>query len=81
MGPETVAFVDKGENQGLRTGQEYEIFRQETRSQGLYVDRDIDYPSQVYGRLLVLRTEPETATVLITEAQRIVSPGARFRGR
>lgn len=75
IGTNFVAFIDKGENDGIRSGQQYRIFE----SQDLKVDKakttvtDIDFAT-----ILVLFTEPTTATVLVTNSEKHISPGAKF---
>ena len=76
MGDNTVAFIDRGATHGVKPGQLYHIY---------YQDRQLLDPEDKakallkpvnLGRLLVLRTEATTATVLITESDKSISPGA-----
>ena len=75
IGTNFVAYIDKGANDGIRSGQQYHIFE----SQDLKVDKakttvtDIDFAT-----ILVLFTEPTTATVLVTNSEKNISPGAKF---
>ena len=78
LGDNVVAFINRGANDGVKTGQIFDIFFQEKA--------DI-YPQQtektllkpvVFGQLVVLRTEATTATVYITQAKNVIHPGAKF---
>jgi hypothetical protein len=77
IGDDTVAFIDKGEDDGVLRGQKYTIFRQSKGLMGRN-KKDISFPPYGYGEILVLHTEPNTATVLITQATEDILPGARF---
>jgi hypothetical protein len=79
MGEDTVIFIDRGEKDGVRPGQEYRIYRQKMEREGLYTAQNIAYPALEYGKFLVLHTEKETATALITEVSVSVKTGATFR--
>jgi len=79
MGEDTIIFIDRGENDGVRPGQEYRIYQQATEKAGLYTNKENKYPVLEYGKLLVLHAEAETATALITEVNVGVQPGATFR--
>lgn len=75
-----VVFIDKGEFDGVRAGQAYDIYVQEEET---FRDRDRDTkhllpPPVVIGRILILHTEKTTATVLITSASRDVCIGDKI---
>ena len=75
-----VVFIDKGEVDGVRAGQAYDIYVQEEET---FRDRDRDTrhllpPPVVIGRILILHTEKTTATVLITSASRDVCIGDKI---
>jgi hypothetical protein len=70
-----VAFIDKGSLDGVLAGQRYRIFQEAQKTVGT---QTVTLPPEPFGALLVLYTEPKTATVLITQSNRNITPGARF---
>lgn len=79
LGDGTVAFIDKGQNDGVRTGQSYSIYYQEKQRLDPQKKEDALMPPVVYGTLLVLHTEPTVSTVLITHSEQVINPEATFR--
>ena len=78
IGDNVTAFIDKGENDGIKTGHTFKVF---------YQDKERIHPQQPgetllkpvsFGELVVLHTEATTSTVYITQAQQAIIPGARF---
>jgi LysM repeat protein len=78
LGDNVIAFINRGANDGVKTGQIFDIYFQEDA----YI-----YPQQadktllkpvVFGQLVVLRTEATTATVYITQARQVIPPGTKF---
>ncbi|MBF0203253.1 MAG: LysM peptidoglycan-binding domain-containing protein [Desulfamplus sp.] len=69
----SVVFIDKGQNDGLQTGQFYEIFNQ---PKGELIDSDkfIEKTEHI-GSLVVLRMEDKTSSALITYAYKDIAPG------
>lgn len=79
IGQYMTAFIDKGTNDGVAVGQEYLLYYQESDKVNVF-DRDPLLLAPInFGTLLVLHTEAETATVVITHSQDSISPGTRFR--
>ena len=80
MGTYTIVFIDKGEQDGVTPGQEYNIFYQEKalldpqRS-----EEKIKLPPVDFGRMIVLHVEHAVSTALITQADKAIHIGARFR--
>ena len=74
FGDASIAFINKGNQNGVTTGQEYSIYRQE-KGEINTSGRKVILPPDEIGTLLVLRTEAETSTVLITNAERNIEPG------
>ncbi|MBW2219279.1 MAG: LysM peptidoglycan-binding domain-containing protein [Deltaproteobacteria bacterium] len=68
---DSVAFIDKGDADGVRPGQEYVIFYQAMTEP---VVKNVDV-----GTFLVLHTEKQTSTVIITKSTRGIAPGFLFR--
>ncbi|MFC1826053.1 LysM peptidoglycan-binding domain-containing protein [Thermodesulfobacteriota bacterium] len=79
MGETTVAFIDKGQQDGVKTGQSYSLYYQEKQQINPQDKKSVILPPVVYGTLLILHTEPTTSTVLITDSDQTVYPGATFR--
>jgi len=78
LGDNIVAFINRGANDGVKTGHIFDIYFQD--------EVDI-YPQQaektllkpvVFGQLVVLRTEATTATVYITQTKQAIHPGTKF---
>ena len=79
IGDHVMAFIDRGEKDGVRTGQRYSIFYQETGE----LTPDSNYQSNLdtvdYGELIVVHTEDSTSTVYITKTNSNIIPGALVR--
>jgi hypothetical protein len=73
----TTAFIDKGEEDNIRAGQQYKIYIQETKK-GSDGKEMLLAPVDV-GALIVLRTEKTTSTVFITETYGNIFPGQNIR--
>jgi hypothetical protein len=78
IGDHTVAFIDKGNQDGVEIGQSYSIYYQEEGKLSEKSKEDILLTPIVLGSLLVLHTEPTTSTVLITRSDRSIDPGAKI---
>ena len=76
IGDETIAFIDKGSEDGVAPGQSYSICYQEGDKNGLETKNNILPSPIVYGSLLVLFTEQTTSTVLVTRTEKSIQPGA-----
>lgn len=78
IGDGTIAFIDRGNQDGIMPGQYYSIYYQEKKR--------LDPKSKKYtllsivdfGTLFVLRTEQTTSTVLITRSDKSITPGAKI---
>ncbi len=79
LGEHSIAFIDQGEESGLAPGQKYAIFHQHRARIDPLSTKTTPLPPVDLGTLLVLRTEPESATVLITRSQKEIPPGAMVR--
>jgi hypothetical protein len=78
MGDHTVAFIDKGDQDGVKIGQAYNIYYQEKEKLEANSTGDVLLTSIVYGSLLVLHTEKSTSTVLITQSDQSIHPGTKI---
>lgn len=80
IGDNTVAFIDKGEADGVKPGQFYSVFYQEKKNispdtkEETYLDR-VDF-----GKVFVLFTERTTSSVLVTKSDKSINIGAKIRG-
>ena len=78
FGETDIAFIDKGEQEGVRTGQLYWIFKQEKYHINPEDKNDTTLTPVLLGELLVLHTEKTTATVMITDSLRAIEPGTKI---
>ena len=76
MGDNTVAFINKGNGDGVRPGQRYSIFYQEKKRLDPETRGDVYLTPVNFGTLVVLHAEETTSTVLITSAEKSIYPGA-----
>lgn len=74
-----VVFINRGENDGVSPGQEYTVFVEETEPLERDSLQNLTITPIDIGRLVVLHTEPTTATAVITRSTRTIRPGARLR--
>lgn len=78
IGDHTVAFIDKGDQDGVKIGQSYSIYYQEKGKLDAKSKGNVPLTPIIHGSLLVLHTEPTTSTVLITQSDRGIDPGAKI---
>lgn len=71
----STAFIDKGSQDGIEVGQKYNIYYDEFAEAGTLADEKTKLTPENVGELMVLRTEPTTSTVLITNSRQPVEPG------
>ncbi len=87
LGEQIIAFINKGEKDGVKPGQKYSIFEQETIVKGkkkkLFSRNKAEKGDKLmpidFGSIVVLHTEETTSTVLITSSSKAVYPGTRIR--
>lgn len=77
IGTGMVAFIDKGEVDNIRRGQQYTIYYQETKE--IKGKESVTLAPVDMGSLVVLHTEKTTSTVYITDASRKITPGEKIR--
>ena len=75
IGDNTRVFIDKGEKDGVKPGQIYHIYYQDSTRIGSRKKLTQLRPVAI-GSLLVLHTEKTTATVAITKVSRNIRPGS-----
>lgn len=78
MGENDVAFVNKGEQDGLQTGQRFDVYTRTISTIDPETDREILLAPVVFAQILVLRTEPQSATVLVMNSIKEIRPGDMF---
>ena len=78
IGETDIAFIDIGFIDGVMPGQQYSIFYQEKARVSAHSDQAVLLPPVQYGTLLVLRTEEDSSTVLITDSEKSAHDGARI---
>ncbi|OEU62590.1 MAG: hypothetical protein BBJ57_05805 [Desulfobacterales bacterium PC51MH44] len=78
IGSNIVAFIDKGSKDEVKLGQLYDIYYQAKHQLDQDTRKDVLLTPVVYGTLLVLHAEQTTSTVLITQSDQSISPGATF---
>lgn len=75
FGDQETAFINKGRNDGVEVGQLYSVYYQGAeRIRG----KEVLLTPVNYGKILVLLTEENTATALVTYSERSIEPGATF---
>ena len=80
IGDKTVVFIDKGETAGVKPGQLYTVVFREKLPRS--PNRPWKYqllPTSEIGSLLVLHSEKENATALVTQSRRTILPGYQFQ--
>ncbi len=78
FGESTIAFIDKGEQEGVRAGQLYWIYKQEKYHINPKDKNETTLTPVLLGELLVLHIEKTTATVMITDSRRAIEPGTQI---
>jgi len=78
IGDETTAFINKGEDDGVKPGQYYSIFYQDKSNIGEASWKKIPLDAIIFGELIVLHTEKTTSTVYITATNRQIVPGSKI---
>ena len=78
IGDNVIAYINRGAKHGVQVGQVYNIFFQKSGRLNPDSNRTVTLESVDFGEFIVLLTEDNTATVLITKAQRHILPGTQF---
>ncbi|MCK4467202.1 MAG: LysM peptidoglycan-binding domain-containing protein [Desulfobacterales bacterium] len=79
IGDSAIAFIDRGNQDGVMPGQYYSIYYQEKKRLNPKSKKYTLLSIVSFGTLFVLRTELTTSTVLITRADKSITPGAKIR--
>lgn len=78
MGQNAIAFIDKGENDHIYPGQNYDIYYRMKHSKKGNMKKNILLAPIRIGKFVVLHTEKETSTVLIYNSSQSISAGEKF---
>jgi len=78
IGAGHIVFLDKGEKDGVRTGQIFKVYYQETESLDPKTFRQPMLENVPFADLLILHIEDTTATALVTRSTRNIKSGAVF---
>jgi len=78
FGENSIAFIDKGKNEGVEPGQIYWVFKQEKYQINPDKQGQVTLTPVLLGELLVLHTENTTATVMITDSRSPIYAGAKI---
>ena len=78
FGESAIAFIDKGEQQGVQPGQLYIIYKQEKFHINPKKKTETTLTPVLLGELIVLHTEKTTATVMITDSRMPIKPGTKI---
>lgn len=70
-----IAFINKGKVDGVTPGQMYSVYYQDEKNIN---GKNVVLPPVEYGKLIVLLTKETTSTVLITDSDKSIEPGALF---
>jgi hypothetical protein len=79
IGDFTVAFIDKGKDDGVAPGQIYNIFYQEKGNLTIEGNKSVALLPVDYGKLIVLHAEKNTSTILVTQTDKHAFPGSLIR--
>jgi hypothetical protein len=74
-----LAFIDKGYADNIKVGQQYSVYRQEKTVLENNKISEKQLPPSDFGTFLVLHTEQNTSTVVVTDADTNINAGERFR--
>ena len=75
IGENALVFINKGENDGIETGQKYSIFFQESARPNPDEVKQVALTPRRIGDVVVLHTEPTTSTALVTNSKEQILAG------
>jgi hypothetical protein len=78
FGENAIAFINKGEQEGVKPGQIYAIFKQEKFRINSKKKNETTLTPVLMGELIVLLAEKTTATVMITDSLMAIEPGTKI---
>ncbi|WP_300667697.1 LysM peptidoglycan-binding domain-containing protein [Desulfoluna sp.] len=79
FGQDMVGFINRGDRDGILKGQAYTVYYNEAKeSNDLFGGKALSVPVTI-GNFIVIDTQEETATVLVTYSTQGISPGDFFK--
>ena len=78
IGDNTIAFIDKGEKDGVSVGQIYYVYNQSAQKISSKDKKPVQLAPVDIGSLLVIHTEEAASTVLVKTSDREMHPGTKF---
>jgi hypothetical protein len=78
FGEGAIAFIDRGEQEGVKPGQLYWIYKQEKYRLNPKQERETTLTPVLLGELFVLHTEKTTSTVIITDSRDAIQAETRI---
>jgi len=81
IGDHSLVFIDRGRKDGVKVGQTYSVYYQERENLAPEGQETVLLPPVDFGKILILHTEENTATALVTMAQKAILPGAKIHTR
>jgi hypothetical protein len=79
IGDTTIAFIDKGKQDGIKPGQFYSLYYQDEHRVKMEFGKQTILTPVDFGELLVVHIEDTTSTVLITRTEKEIAAGAMIR--
>lgn len=79
IGDTTIAFIDKGKQDGIKPGQFYSLYYQDEHRVSLASGNKTILTPVDFGELLIVHIEDTTSTVLITRTEKELAAGAMIR--
>ena len=81
FGQDMTGFINRGSEDGIEKGQVYAVYYYEYKeSNEIFGDKDLRVPVTI-GSFIVLETQEETSTFLVTYATQGFSPGDKFKAQ
>ncbi len=78
IGQDMVVFINKGENDGVKTGQCYNVFYQDQGKIKADDKVELLFPPVDFAVLLVIGIEKYASTALVLHSEKSIDPGAEF---
>ena len=79
IGDHSIAFINKGNKDGVLPGQWYNVYYQKKQQIHQATGKEILLTPVDIGNLFVLLTEPTTSTVLVINSSQCIYPGSKIR--
>lgn len=79
MADADLVFLNRGSEDGVEVGNTLEVYRSGDQVQDNFRDRKVKLPDQVIADVIVIRSEPTTATAVVTRSKEEIERGDWFR--